>query len=239
MEGTRDPAGGLPAIRGEWEAHLTVGCPPARVAALASWAERHGHGFVHIVLARGATPSQPMVSLRGDGPLAEAGRAVAGVTARLAADGHPLTRVKIETTPWAEGVPAHDAADGTDHPGRYFEHHVKLLLAADHDRPSLERLAVAHGAHVSWNARRVRADGAEERFVTQRCAGVGSPTATRRLAALLDALAVASVPHRVVEVEREYVAHDSNLALDDGWLPAAGVRDAGRPGTATKGTTTP
>lgn len=36
----------------------------------------------------------------------------------------------------------------------HFEHHLKLRLPAGYDRAALESLAVPHGAHVSWNARR-------------------------------------------------------------------------------------
>ncbi|MEV1008977.1 hypothetical protein [Streptomyces sp. NPDC049881] len=209
---------GTPSVRGAWEAHLTVACPASGVGELAAWAARRGLGFVHIELARGVSRSQPMITLTGSGAagarMPETDRAAAG----LAAAGCPVVRTKVETAPWADGVPQDDAAAGAGDPARYFEHHVKLLLPPRHDRTALERLATAHGAHLSWNARRVRADGRQERFVTQRCAGVGRATAERRLAALLDALAAPPAAHRITEVEREYVVHDSNLALDDGWI---------------------
>ncbi|WP_052849389.1 hypothetical protein [Streptomyces avicenniae] len=205
---------GIPLVRGAWEAHLTVDCPEPETAELAAWAAGRGLGFVHIVLARGRVRSQPMITLTGTGPADAPARTAGPLAAELAAAGRPVTRVKVETPPWAEGVPQDDAVPGARHPARYFEHHVKLLLPGRRDSAALERLATPHGAHLSRNARRTRADGREERFVTQRCAGVGRATAERRLAALLDAL----TPYRIAEVEREYVVHDSNLALDDGWI---------------------
>ncbi len=67
---------------------------------------------------------------------------------------------------------------------------------------------------MSWNARRVLADGAHERFVTQRCHDVDAPAAhaaLQRLLADLDGV-------QIIEVEEEFVLYDSDLSLDDGWI---------------------
>ncbi|MEV5826413.1 nucleotidyl transferase AbiEii/AbiGii toxin family protein [Spirillospora sp. NPDC052242] len=95
--------------------------------------------------------------------------------------------------PWNAGVPA---ADGEAlGPAYYFEHHVKLLLAPGAEpgaepgaAPGLAEVVRPHAAHVSRNARRVRADGRAERFVTRRCRRVGARTAGARLDALTGAL---------------------------------------------------
>ncbi|MFH8385463.1 hypothetical protein ACH4E7_31775 [Kitasatospora sp. NPDC018058] len=136
--------------------------------------------------------------------------------------GFTVLRAKIEATPWADGVPASDE-DAVPHgPGRYFEHHVKLLLPAPAPAAGparlaeLTELAVRHGAHLSRNPRRVREDGQREWFVTQRCRLVGLNTAGRRLEALLRDLAAAG--HEVASVEREFVVVDSDEALDTGWI---------------------
>ncbi len=95
---------------------------------------------------------------------------------------------------------------------------MKLLLDPERgDRAGLVTVAERHGAHVSWNARRVRADGREERFVTQRCHRTGD----RRAALMLDALLAELAAYDVVDVEREYVLLDSGPELDEGWLGAA------------------
>ena len=96
--------------------------------------------------------------------------------------------MKIEASPLCAGVPRDDAAAATEPAGRYFEHHVKLLLAPDADTARLVGLAMRHAAHVSRNALRAREDGRLERFVTQRCHRVGRPEARRRFEALLAAL---------------------------------------------------
>ncbi|MEU8828764.1 hypothetical protein [Streptomyces sp. NPDC048636] len=206
----------LPDIRGALESHITVACPASATDRLAAWAAARGFGFTHIVLARGRTPSQPMLNLRGDGPATVWRDTTDRVAAELVADGFRPVRIKTEAAPWAAGVPQDDLAAAVHGPGRYFEHHIKLLLPVERDRTPLARLAVPHGAHVSWNARRVRADGQQERFLTQRCHGVGRATAERRLSALLGTVRTAGLPP--LEVEREFVLHDTNLGLDDGWL---------------------
>jgi hypothetical protein len=96
-----------------------------------------------------------------------------GVVAGLREAGFEPGRVKVETVPWS----VEPAGPG----GGYCEHHLKLALPAAHDRAVLEALVVPHGAHVSWNARRVLPGpgGRHERFVTQRLPG---PTGEARRA---------------------------------------------------------
>ncbi|MFI6878765.1 hypothetical protein ACIBL6_35560 [Streptomyces sp. NPDC050400] len=212
------------------ETHLTVdvvgsqgadgadGADDGAVARLASWAAARGLGFTHIVLARGRHRSQPMVTLRGRG---RADAWIAGRVARtvedLARDGFPVVRAKTEAAPWATGVPATDAEADVAPAHLHFEHHVKVLLDADRAPRALAAHVERHTAHVSWNARRTRADGRHERFVTQRCHGVGRDTAGRRLDALLADLAAAPGV-RILETEREYVLHDTRLGFDAGWI---------------------
>jgi hypothetical protein len=131
----------------------------------------------------------------------------------MRAEAFPPHRVKIEAAPWNQGVPEQDS-DAVDE--RYFEHHVKLLLpdATAGTLVALARLLQPHQARLSTNARRQRADGRHERFVTQRCHRAGRITAKARLERLLAALS----EHEILEVEEEYVVLDSNLELDRGWL---------------------
>ncbi|MEU8513806.1 hypothetical protein AB0C76_19780 [Kitasatospora sp. NPDC048722] len=221
-----------PALSGEFEVHLTV--EPGAVDALAEWAAANGLTYTHILLARGAAVSQPMLNLRASGTLDEVAAAAARTARRLTDAGFAVLRTKVEAAPWADGVPATDGEAAQHGPGRYFEHHVKLLLVPGEDTTRLAALAVRHGAHLSRNARRVRADGLREQFVTQRCRLVGLATAGRRLAALLGELAVDG--REVVSVEREFVAVDSAEALDSGWITrtqctedrSAGGQAAGR-----------
>ncbi|MER5640415.1 hypothetical protein ABT095_26135 [Kitasatospora sp. NPDC002227] len=208
------PPTGVAAVAGEFETHLTLAAAEAG-PALEGWAAGRGLKYTHIVLARGRTPSQPMLSWRAEGTYREQLDRAGAVAVALRGDGFGPVRVKVEAAPWARGVPQADAEAARLGPEAYFEHHVKVLLDPA-DRPRLVRAVAGHGAHVSWNARRADPSGLRQQFVTQRCHGVGLATAGRRLARLTAALTAAGYPPAAVE--REFVVHDSNLAVDDGWL---------------------
>ncbi|MFG2825275.1 hypothetical protein ACGFX4_38340 [Kitasatospora sp. NPDC048365] len=199
-------------ITGEFETHLTL--TPDDADSVAGWARRRGLKYTHIVLARGRQASQPMLSWNAAGTFTEQRAAAEAVAGELRAAGFTPVRVKIEAAPWADGVPSTDPDARLLGPEHYFEHHVKVLL--DGDREALVRAVAGHRAHVSWNARRVESDGRRQQFVTQRCHGVGLHTAGARLERLTAALTAAGFPP--LSVEREYVVHDSNLAVDDGWI---------------------
>ncbi|MBM9621720.1 hypothetical protein ACFQ60_18305 [Streptomyces zhihengii] len=192
-----------------YETHVTVRCDGEHGRGrLDAWARTAGLKVTHIVLARGRMVSQPMLTLRGGDGLAAQQAAAHGLVTRLREAGFAPVRVKTETTPWAAEVAT--APDG------YFEHHLKLLLDEDFDRAALTAIAVRHGAHLSWNARRVTGAGRHERFVTQRCRGVSARTAGLRCDELAAELTAAG--HRIVSQEREFVLHDSDLSVDDGWI---------------------
>lgn len=203
---------------GEFETHFTVAC--ASVAGeedrIRRWAERHGVKFTRIVLDRGATRDQPMLTVRGHGLLPAQREAALTWTERLRAEGFGVARVKIEAAPGNEDVPRTASEARRLPPGCHFEHHVKLALPDGAGTAAVRALAERHTAHVSRNARRDLGGGGHERFVTQRCRGVGRAEARRRLEALLDALATAGF--EAVEVEEEFVVHDDHPALDDGWI---------------------
>ncbi|GAA2815970.1 nucleotidyl transferase AbiEii/AbiGii toxin family protein [Crossiella cryophila] len=197
---------------GDFEVHLTGS--EWEADRLAAFARQRGAKFSDIKLDRGATPLQPMLTVAGSGTLAELHELAERWRAELiAADLHVL-RVKIEAAPWNQGVPQSDVDARAD---LYFEHHVKLLLPNDKygTIKAVDEVIHGHDARLSRNARRERADG-EERFVTQRCHGVGRDTARARLDALLTALR--GNGHTVLEVEEEYVVHDDALGVDKGWL---------------------
>ncbi|MFD2767110.1 nucleotidyl transferase AbiEii/AbiGii toxin family protein [Micromonospora eburnea] len=209
-------------VSGDFEIHITAYASQA--AQLSAFATEHGVKFVHIVLDRGAYASQPMLTLTGRGTLAEQHAAVSRWQHELREAGIYPCRSKIEAAPWCVGVPQSDEQAAAGPADRYFEHHVKLLLSstAVADLVALTDLVAPYGARLSRNARREFADGAQERFVNQRCHGVGLVTARQRLDELVEALRAAG--HEPTTVEQEYVAFDSDLHHDHGWL------DSPRPG---------
>lgn len=185
----------------EYETHVTVRCADAaELARLGAWAGARELKVTHILLARGRMVSQPMLTLPD-----RTGHE--RLVPRLRSAGFDPVRVKVETVPWTTESPGPG--------GGYFEHHLKLLLPADFDRGALESLVVPHGAHLSWNARRVLAGGAHERFVTQRWRGTAAGAG-----AACDALvaALGSAGYEIRSEEREFVLYDSDLSVDDGWI---------------------
>ncbi|KUL68670.1 MULTISPECIES: hypothetical protein [unclassified Streptomyces] len=209
----------MPVLGGVWhdaavsgslyETHVTVRCADAAEAGrLRRWSAAAGLKLTCIELARGRVPSQPMLTLTGAPSRAAAAAGAEEMAARLRAGGFSPVRVKIESAPWAPEVPV-----GPCGGGQYFEHHVRLRLPADTDLGALAARVVPHGAHLSWNARRV-VGALHERFATQRCHGADAAGAGRALEALLSELA----GFDVVDVEREFVLYDSDLSVDDGWI---------------------
>ncbi|MFB6818542.1 hypothetical protein ACFCV8_28770 [Streptomyces sp. NPDC056347] len=214
-------------FEGEFETHLTVridsrageGAGAGReFGRLERWARERGLGLTHIVLDRGATPDQPMLTERGRGTLSGQRAAADRRAAELRAAGFPVVRVKIEAAPWNADVPGSAAEAAALPPGLHFEHHVKLLLSGEPEADVARRVAERHGARLSRNARRLTGPRSHERFVTQRCHAVGRPGARAELDSLLDALHDAGL--EVLEVEEEFVVHDDRPAVDAGWLDA-------------------
>ncbi len=203
---------------GEFETHLTINLDrTAGVDALRAWAESHGLKCLHILLARGSSPSQPMLTRRGRGDLAAQLQIANDLKGHLETIGFRVTRIKIEVAGANPDVPATEDAARAN-PGLYFEHHVKLLLDPNADLTLLANLSQRHSAHLSRNALRARDDGREERFVTQRCWLVGRDVARGRLQALTQDLESHAYP--IIDVEEEFVVFDSNESIDAGWIEA-------------------
>lgn len=197
----------MESLSGEFEIHITV---QGNRDTLVDWAERHTLKVTKIVLDCGAHPTQLMVTSEGSGTYTDMAVAAERLRRQLCAAGFPPSRVKIEAAPWNRGIPKESVP-----PGTYFEHHVKLLLSANADLAGLKERVIAHGAHLSRDARRVRPDGMLERFVTQRCYGVGQSRAHAAYLTLLAALE----DQTILESEEEFVVYDSAPILDVGWLP--------------------
>lgn len=199
----------------EFEIHLTIAArTEGDTDRAARFAHANGIKFAHIVLPRGASPSQPMLSWRARGAFEAQLRSAAGVADDLRMAGIDVVRTKIEAAPTNRDVPQ---CGSHAHPERYFECHCKFLLDERADIEALAAVVMAHGGHLSRNARRVRADGCQERFATLRCRDGGVEGAARDATALRNALT--PYVRELLSSEIEYVVYDSNLAIDAGWLP--------------------
>jgi hypothetical protein len=202
---------------GEFETHLTISLDKTnRIEALQDWAAQHNLKCLHIVLDRGVTVSQPMLTRYGRGGLSGELAKAERLKEELNGAGFSVTRIKIEAAPWNQDIPQ-SASEAALHPAdRYFEHHIKLLLEPEPDIRALTELAERHSADLSRNALRHRSDHRQERFVTQRCQWGSRGEAQRQLEALVKEIAARD--YAILEVEEEFVVYDSNLATDAGWI---------------------
>lgn len=133
-------------MSGDFEIHITAHAHHAE--KLSAFAAEHGVKFLHIVLDRGAYVSQPMLTLVGQGTLTEQHAVVQRWQRELREEGIYPCRSKIEAAPWCVGVPQSDEQAAVEPAGRYFEHHVKLLLPspAVADLMALTDLVATRGA---------------------------------------------------------------------------------------------
>ena len=210
------PQSAPPTFAGEFETHVTVDCDEMGLVRVSTWADQAGIKLTHIMLSRGRVRSQPMLTLTGTGTLPEQRDFAAAIVRDLNSAGFRATRVKVEAAPWNIGVPQHDASALRLGEEFYFEHHVKLALGAGTDLEALAALAIPHGAHLSWNARRRLPSGGDERFVTQRCHGVGLFRASSLLKNLCDELRERG--YQILSAVQEFVVFDSDATLDAGWI---------------------
>lgn len=205
-----------PSAGGPYEAHVTISarsedelqrfrafCATARVKCIL------------IELGQGEVRFQPMTASYHRGSLKQVKEQVQTFARSLTAEGFAVTRLKIEALGSNPDIP-NDDATARAQPANYFEFHVKVTLPAeDAEVEALRARCEQHGAHLSRNARKVRADGASERFVTLRVRGLGRTNAEARFSAVLRDLAETGYP--LSYPLREYTVYDSNHALDRGW----------------------
>jgi inosine/xanthosine triphosphate pyrophosphatase family protein len=204
------------SVGGAYEAHVTIAArSEEELQRFRAFCGAAAVKCIFIELGKGEVRFQPMTASYHHGPLRRAQEELQAFARALAAEGFDVTRLKIEALGTNRDIPEEDAVARAQ-PANYFEFHVKITLPAEGaDLESLRARCERHGAHLSRNARKVRADGASERFVTLRVKGLGRLNADARFKALLRELA--ETGHPLSYPLREYTVYDSNHALDRGW----------------------
>lgn len=198
---------------GAFESHVTVRCAAEDAPRFTATCDRLGVKHIQIELAAGEHVSQPMTATVHRGELRDVQDEVHALARALVADGFEVVRTKIEALPRNRDLPETDEAAARE-PGRYFEYHLKVVVPPG-ELEGVRAAAAAHGARLSRNARRTRADGSHERYLTLRLPGLGRASADARFHAL--EAAVEALPVTIGRRVREYTVYDSNLALDSGW----------------------
>ncbi|WNG54514.1 hypothetical protein F0U59_06720 [Archangium gephyra] len=202
---------------GAFEAHITVAARSEDdLRRFRAFCDMASVKCIFIELGRGAEPFQPMTASYHHGTLPHALEEARAMARALAAEGFDVKRLKLEALGKNRDIPEDDATARAQ-PANYFEFHVKVLLPSGlTDLDALRARCETHGAHLSRNARKVREDGASERFVTLRVYGLGRANAEARFSALLDDLAATGL--KLTQRMREWTVYDSNHGLDRGWL---------------------
>jgi|GEM_PF-698699 len=217
-----------------FETHITVDAASDR-GVLEEIAERNSARTTEIVLARGQVPVQPMVTFNGDSSLQSELRRAEKFEQQLRSGGLNVVRTKVETD--LETAYFAPGSKRAVEPPQwlYAEQHVRVRLhATDADVDRLKATALILGAHLSFNARSSIGD-LEERFVTSRVYNnsVNFPAYTKRtidswlhrdyrtLKSHFDSVVsgLRDAGWGIVSTDRELVLHDTNFALDNGWLP--------------------
>lgn len=205
---------------GAFEAHLTVSARSEEdLLRFRAFCEAAAVKCIFIELGRGAELFQPMTASYHHGTLRQAREEVQAMARSLAAQGFNVTRLKLEALGKNRDIPEDDATAKAQ-PANYFEFHVKARVpSGEVGVEALRARCGKHGAHLSRNARKVREDGASERFVTLRVYGLGRKNADARFTALLEDLSGTGLT--LTQRPREWTVYDSNHALDRGWLEEA------------------
>lgn len=201
---------------GEFEIHLTLSeHTPIHFPALEELATKGHWKLLHIVLDRGVSASQPMLTRLNVGTMDSAMREANTFTGLLRKAGFTVSRCKLEASPNNQDVPITDA-DSRRYPDCYFEHHVKTRIRDRLQMRTATTVAIKHQAHLSRNAFHVAVDQTETRFITQRCYQLGKTRSHEYLTALLGDLSNAGI--EILKSQQEFVVFDSNIQLDHGWL---------------------
>lgn len=199
----------------ECEIHITVN-DYERISAdsLEGWED---FKYTHIVLSKGNSPSQKMITKRVNDSLGSAYKICQNASKALARMGYSVVRKKIEVPPWSRLAPITKEDVNFNHGGCYFESHIKMIIGDNEQAiENFTKIAEYCGAQLSRNAFKETKNGVCERFITQRSYNCDMAENQRNLSRLLYYLV--NWNQDILEIEKEYVVYDSNLGLDYGWL---------------------
>lgn len=208
----------MQTYKGVFEAHITIkSIHTEDFSVFQSFCAENNLKPIQIELARGDFALQQMTSSVHEGIFGGVLEEVKEIATRLGRQGFEVVRLKIEASPFNEGLPAHNA-EVADHPAEnYFEHHLKLALADFASVASLlETVCQKYEAHISRNAFKKTENGIEERFVTVRHYGLGRQEAEEALQKLADDLTQNGF--EILKSVTEYCVYDDFVNLDANWL---------------------
>ncbi len=192
-----------------FESHVTIEVPtPEVLEELKVTCYNKRIKLSIIELPTGEHPVQVMASVQDSGEYKNIESMTQILINTLKKSNFNITRVKIEGE--LNSIP-----EDFKVPVVYYEGHIKLLLSNDFDSDRLNELVVGRFGRLSKNARRVREDNLQERFITMRHHGNVNVFEER-----FDSM-VSFLKNKwfiILELEKEIVFLDTKETLDRGWF---------------------
>jgi hypothetical protein len=122
---------------------VTIAVPPGDgIGELSEFAAGRDITFAHIVLDRGSTRSQPMLTMPGRGTLTAQVGAAGSLSRDLAGAGFTVARVKVEAAPWNGDVPAVTDAEQAAYWQQARRTAIITVLTAISESPWAEHLVL-------------------------------------------------------------------------------------------------
>lgn len=207
----------MQTYKGIFEAHITVApLNEAKLTEFQLFCAVNNLKPIQIELARGDFALQQMTASVYEGNFSDVLTEVKQMAVLLGRQGFEVKRVKLEASPFNEGLPAH-LGEVKQHPTEnYFEHHLKLMLPNGDVQESLYMICQKHHAHLSRNAFKQYQEGVQERFVTLRHYALGRQEAEAALHNLKDELTENGF--QILKTITEYCVYDDHVGLDLNWL---------------------
>ena len=171
---------------------------------------------IQIELARGDAPVQPMTCSRHQGNFVKVFEEVKTLANHLTQAGFEVSRLKIEASPFNEGIPQNNADLKNHSDKNYFEHHLKVLISQEQNRETLLAVCAKYRAHLSRNAFKTFSGGEYENFITLRLYEMGKKESDLKFENLKKE--VQNAGFIVQKSITEYCVYDDNIALDNNWL---------------------
>ncbi|WP_144394590.1 hypothetical protein [Pleionea sediminis] len=198
---------------GSFEVHMTVDLDHNSLDSFKLLCEEINASFLIIVLDKGSSDHQPMLSKVFSNP-DNACKSINDLIYKVA-EQYDVVRVKIEASLDNHGLPLLDDDALIAPDDCYYEFHVRLKLPLNADIATITKQLNGYHAYVSQNALKNLSEY-QLRFATIRVMKKGRTAALSHLQAFIDYLNEQQIGFD--KVIKEYNIFDSNISLDAGWM---------------------
>ncbi|HEY0682074.1 MAG TPA: hypothetical protein VGD45_07080 [Steroidobacter sp.] len=201
-----------------YELHLTVECASAaEFERFRRACAELGIKCIQIILPDGDVQRQTITGSFHRGKFARVVEQAHATASALRDRGFATKRVKLEAMINNPIVPNSPAEAQRMLDSQYFECHVKVAVPPSGPSRELMALCDRHDGHLSRNPSNVLADGNYCVFITQRFFKTTRDSALACFGRMLADLKASG--YSISNVMQEYAVLDTNIALDEQWIP--------------------